>query len=149
MHTTPNYLNPYIPSGLKRVGMHIVEANENSLKGYGFLVNDPDEVEIEIARWPSFGKRPVDKDSGDEAGTTEGMFICEWKGDILYGRNEAVDGHYILGYEPNRNMTLSIIQMSLKDCCFGMPTIILMEVSSFSHRHQNLFWFHLHYLEMI
>ena len=44
------------------------------------------------------GKRPVDTDSGDEGGTTEGMFVCEWKGDILYGRNEAVDGHYILGY---------------------------------------------------
>ena len=32
------------------------------------------------------------------------MFFCEWKGDILYGRNEAVGGHYILGYgtEPQK-----------------------------------------------
>ena len=98
MQTAPNYLNPGIPSGLKRVIIPIVEANEQSLSGYGCLVTDPDEVEIEIVRWPSLGKRPVDMDSGDEGGTTEGMFVCEWKGDILYGRNEAVDGHYILGY---------------------------------------------------
>ena len=62
------------------------------------MVTDPDEVEIEIVRWPSVGKRPVDKDSGDEGGTKEGIFFCEWKGDILYGRNEAVGGHYILGF---------------------------------------------------
>ena len=97
METAPNYLNPGIPLGLKRVRIPIVEANEHFLSGYGCLVTDPDEVEIEIVRWPSVGKRPVDTDSGDEGGTTEGMFVCEWKGDILYGRNEAVDGHYILG----------------------------------------------------
>ena len=98
MDTAPNYLNPGIPSGLKRVMIPILEGNEQSLSGYGCLVTDPDEVEIEIVRWPSLGKRLVDTDSGDEGGTTEGMFFCEWKGDILYGRNEAVDGHYILGY---------------------------------------------------
>ncbi len=44
------------------------------------------------------------EDSGDEGGTTEGLFISEWKGDILYGRNSAVSGHYILGYgtEPKK-----------------------------------------------
>ncbi len=26
------------------------------------------------------------------------MFVCDWQGDILYGRNEAVGGHYILAY---------------------------------------------------
>ena len=63
-----------------------------------------DEVEIEIVRWPAQGHREVDPDSGDEGGTTEGLFICEWKGDILYGRNSAVSGHYILGYgtEPKK-----------------------------------------------
>ena len=98
MQIAQNYLNPNIQSGLKRVEIPIVDANYQSLSGYGCLVTDPDEVEIEIVRWPSVGKRPVDKDSGDEGGTKEGMFFCEWKGDILYGRNEAVGGHYILGY---------------------------------------------------
>ena len=98
MQTAPNYLNPDIPLWLKRVRIPIIKADKQSLSGYGFLVTNPDEVEIEIVRWPSVGKRPVDKDSGNEGGTTEGMFVCEWKGDILYGRNEAVDGHYVLGY---------------------------------------------------
>jgi len=26
------------------------------------------------------------------------VFVAEWKGDILFGRNEAVAGHYILAY---------------------------------------------------
>ncbi len=79
MQTGTNYLNPGIRSGLKRVVIPIVDANEQSLSGYGFLVTDPDEVEIEIVRWPSVGKRPVDNDSGDEGGTKEGIFFCEWK----------------------------------------------------------------------
>jgi hypothetical protein len=49
-------------------------------------------------RWPAQGTRPVDADTGDQGGTTEGIFVSEWRGDILYGRNEAVDGHYILAY---------------------------------------------------
>ena len=104
MKTSPNYLNPKIPSGLKRVKIPIVEATAESLAGYGHIVSDKDDVEIEIVRWPAQGHREVDPDSGDEGGTTEGLFICEWKGDILYGRNSAVSGHYILGYgtEPKK-----------------------------------------------
>jgi len=104
MKTAPNYLNPEIPSGLQRVTIPIVEATAESLAGYGHIVSDTDEVEIEIVRWPAQGHREVDPDSGDEGGTTEGLFICEWKGDILYGRNSAVSGNYILGYgtEPKK-----------------------------------------------
>ncbi len=97
MSTAPDYLNPDIPAGLRQVEMPLVRATTESLDGYGCLVTDPD-YEIEIVRWPAQGWRPVDSDSGDEGGTTEGMFISEWKGDVLYGRNEAVGGHYILGY---------------------------------------------------
>ena len=78
--------------------MPIVEATAESLAGYGVLVDDPQSQAIEIVRWPAQGWRPVDEDSGDEGGTTEGVFISEWQGDVLFGRNEAVDGHYILAY---------------------------------------------------
>jgi hypothetical protein len=61
-------------------------------------VDDPVDCPIEIVRWPAQGSRPVDADTGDQAGTTEGVFLSEWQGDILYGRNEAVGGHYILAY---------------------------------------------------
>jgi hypothetical protein len=98
MHVAPNYLNPDLPEGLHRVGMPVVDATAQTLEGYGFLVDDPVRCQIEIVRWPAQGWRPVDTDSGDEGGTTEGVFVSEWKGDVLYGRNEAVGGHYILAY---------------------------------------------------
>ena len=84
--------------------MPLVEAAAGSLEGYGFLIDSPDEIEVEIVRWPAQGWRPVDEDSGNEGGTTEGVFVSEWRGDVLYGSNEAVGGHYILGYavEPER-----------------------------------------------
>ena len=84
--------------------MPMVEATDATLKGYGHLVRDPEECPIEIVQWPAQGFRPVDPGTGNEAGTKEGIFVSEWKGDILYGRNAAVDGHYVLAYgtEPGR-----------------------------------------------
>ncbi|MGD1889604.1 MAG: ureidoglycolate lyase [Cyclobacteriaceae bacterium] len=98
MSNAPDYLNPDLPPGLKTVKIKLIEATPKTLEGYGQLVDDPNQVKVEIIRWPAQGWRPVDTDSGDEGGITEGTFISEWKGDILYGRNSAVGGHYILGY---------------------------------------------------
>ena len=93
-----DYLNPGLPAGLARVAMPVVPATPAALAGYGRLVDDPDECAVEIVRWPARGWRPVDDDSGDEAGTTRGIFVSEWDGDVLFGRNEAVEGHYVLAY---------------------------------------------------
>ena len=93
-----DYLNPALPAGLARVAMPVVDATDAALEGYGRLVDDREACAVEIVRWPSRGWRPVDTDSGDEGGTTEGVFISEWRGDVLYGRNEAVGGHYVLAY---------------------------------------------------
>lgn len=102
--TAPNYLHPGIPSNLGRYRVPIIEATPASVRGYGKLVDDPADCKVEIVRWPATGWRPVDLDSGDEGGVKEGIFTSEWKGEILYGRNEAVGGEYILGYgnEPTR-----------------------------------------------
>jgi len=99
-----DYLTPDLPGELARVRMPVVDATAASLEGYGHLVDDPAKCKIQIVRWPAQGTRPVDLDTGDQGGTTEGTFFSEWKGDILYGRNSAVGGHYILAYgdEPNR-----------------------------------------------
>lgn len=94
----PDYLNPDIPANTGRVSVPLIDATTESLNGYGCLVDDPNDVDLEIVRWPSQGWRPVDPDSGDEGGTTEGIFTAEWKGDVLFGINEAVGGHYVLGY---------------------------------------------------
>jgi hypothetical protein len=96
--TITDYLQPGIAPGMRTVRIPVVEATPESLQGYGVLVDDPAAQKIEIVRWPAQGWRPVDLDSGDEGGTTQGVFFSEWDGDILYGRNDAVGGHYIIGY---------------------------------------------------
>jgi len=98
MNPPIDYLHPNLPAGLPVVSMPVREATPESLQGYGYLVEDPKDCKIEIVRWPAPGKRAVDADTGDQGGTTEGIFVSEWKGDILYGRNAAVDGYYILAY---------------------------------------------------
>ncbi|WP_027819654.1 ureidoglycolate lyase [Paraburkholderia bannensis] len=93
-----DYLNPVLPAGLRRVAMPVIDATPATLEGYGKLVADPSQCEVEIVQWPAAGTRPIDAGTGNEAGTTQGVFVSEWRGDILYGRNEAVGGHYVLAY---------------------------------------------------
>lgn len=38
----------------------------------------------------ALGWRPLDPETGDEAGTTEGNFDVHWEGDFFYGTNLAV-----------------------------------------------------------
>ena len=99
MQTAPKYIfeareKPSLPL----FPVPLVTATDESIKGYGSLVDDPAACDIEIVRWPAQGWRPVDEDSGDEGGVVEGIFHGEWSGDILMGLNEAVGGEYVLGW---------------------------------------------------
>ena len=76
----------------------LIKATPESVKEYGCLVDDPENFEIEIVQWPAPDWRPVDDGTGDEAGYVEGIFHGEWKGDVLFGTNEAVNGNYVLGW---------------------------------------------------
>src|SRR5689334_872971 len=87
-----------IPSDLPVHEPRLVRATAESFASYGAIVSDPDNHKVEIVRWPAQGWRPVDPNTGDEGGTTEGIFSFWWKGEILYGRNEAVDDAYLLGW---------------------------------------------------
>lgn len=95
----PDYLRP-VPQRPRHplVAVPLIEATDESVRGYGRMVDDPDHCDIEIVRWPAQGWRPVDEDSGDEGGWVEGTFEGSWRGDVLYGSNGAVGGHYILGW---------------------------------------------------
>jgi hypothetical protein len=98
-----DYLNPDLPANHARVTMRVIDATAATLEGYGFLVDDPTGCKIEIVRWPAQGTRPVDADTGDQGGTTEGTFISEWKGDILRaqrGRRRPL--HLAYGEDPER-----------------------------------------------
>jgi ureidoglycolate lyase len=76
----------------------LVQANAESLKGYGHIVESPENFPIEIVQWPAQGWRPVDAHSGDQGGTTEGVFEFWWKGDTLYARNNAVGSSYLFAW---------------------------------------------------
>lgn len=78
----------------------LVEATNDNLKGYGRLVDRPEACQIEIVRWPALGWRPVDPDTGDQAGTTEGIFDFYWRGDALHAHNTSVvnQNKYVLGW---------------------------------------------------
>ena len=89
-----------------KIEIPLIEATNENLKGYGYLVNDYDQCEIEIVTWPKQGWRNIEKGTGNEGGTTEGPFETWWDEGILYGKNNAVehksrydqDGQYLLGY---------------------------------------------------
>lgn len=91
--TAPAYAKPFAFHEIP-----IVEATADTLKGYGYLVDDFATAKIEIVRWPAQGWRPIDPDTGDQGGTTEGHFSFHWKGEVLYGRNEAVNDSYQIGW---------------------------------------------------
>jgi len=96
-----DYLSPDVPAELPWHDVPLIVATDESVSYYGCLVADPEEFEIEIVQWPAQGWRPVDAGTGDEGGVVEGIFHSEWKGEFLHGRNEAVNGHYILGWSDN------------------------------------------------
>ena len=89
-----------------KIEIPLIEATNENLKGYGYLVNDYEQCEIEIVTWPKQGWRNIEKGTGNEGGTTEGPFETWWNEGILYGKNNAVehksrydqDGKYLLGY---------------------------------------------------
>jgi ureidoglycolate lyase len=76
----------------------LVATTDESLSGYGRLVDDPKSFPIEIVRWPAQGWRPVDANSGDQGGVAEGVFEFEWRGETLFARNNAVGDSYLFGW---------------------------------------------------
>jgi hypothetical protein len=93
-----DYLSPDVPAALPHVEVPLVRASPESLAGYGVLVDDHRDVAIEIVPWPVQGWRPLDAGTGSEGGTVSGTFDFWWQGELLYGRNQAVDGRYLLGW---------------------------------------------------
>ncbi|MDH3221802.1 MAG: ureidoglycolate lyase [Gammaproteobacteria bacterium] len=96
--TPIDYLSPDVPGQLPWHDVPLVIADERSVEGFGCLVDDADGFDIEIVQWPAQGWRPVDAGTGDEAGTVEGIFHSEWRGQVLRARNDAVGGDYVLGW---------------------------------------------------
>jgi ureidoglycolate lyase/seryl-tRNA synthetase len=96
-----DYLSPDVPGELPWHEIPLIVANDDVVRGYGQLVDDPDDFDIEIVQWPAQGWRPIDAGTGDEGGVIEGIFHSAWQGEVLHGRNDAVNGNYILGWSTN------------------------------------------------
>ncbi len=86
------------PRALAEFDVPLVAATPASLEGYGRLVDDYGAAEIEIVTWPAAGWRPVEPGTGNEGGTTEGVFEFRWRGEVLHGRNRAVGGNYVIAW---------------------------------------------------
>lgn len=94
-----NYRAPELPDNLIVVEAPVVDATDETLRGYGRLVEDPSQCEVEIVTWPVPGWRPMDPGTGNEGGTTKGEFDFWWEGDVLYGKNNAVaENEYLFGW---------------------------------------------------
>ena len=81
----------------------VIRATAESLKGYGRIVDDYDAAAVDIVQWPARDWRPVDAGTGDQGGIVEGTYDVWWQGEVLYGRNHAVDDAYLFGWcvDPN------------------------------------------------
>ena len=99
MHFDPAEI-AYVPTtGVRRVHeTPLVAASDDTLQGYGCLVDAPESFPIEIVRWPAQGWRPIDENSGDQGGVAEGVFEFWWKGETLYARNNAVGDSYLFAW---------------------------------------------------
>ena len=88
-----------LPDRLRIVELPVVRATNESLEGFGKLVDDPRGHPIEIVPWPHSGWRKLDPGTGAEGGTTTGRFDFWWEGDVLLGRNHAVaSDEYLFGW---------------------------------------------------
>lgn len=97
---------------MRIVDVPLVRATEKSLKGFGEIVRDPKTHKVQIVPWPLKGHRKLDPGTGDEGGTTEGIFACAWKDNELLGSNEAVGGNYVLGYRDPPAMVREGVRLS-------------------------------------
>ena len=93
--TAENFARPDLPHGLEVVDVPLLEATDENLEGFGYVIHSADERTVEngnfeIVPWPTSGWRALDPDTGDEAGTTEGDFQVHWSGDYFHGKNLAI-----------------------------------------------------------
>lgn len=93
--TPTSFPAPKLPHNLDVREVTLETATNESLRGLGCMVDDPDkfttaEKTFEIKQWPKLGWREMDPGTGDEAGTIEGDFEAWWEGNFFYGKNLAI-----------------------------------------------------------
>ena len=110
------------------VEIPLIKASNETLKGYGYLIDNFEKSQVEIVKWPKQGWREIDDGTGNEGGITEGSFDTWWVGSTLYGENNAVqhnsdyeiDGKYILGYSSHPETNIQ------QSCSYSRPKMMYM-----------------------
>lgn len=88
----PKYGEPFL--------VPIIQATEETLKGYGTIVTDFEKTKIEITPWPVKGWRQLCANTGTLGGECSGDFSYKWEGDQCHAINNAVGGVYVTGRLP-------------------------------------------------
>ena len=115
-YASGDYQDVHLVDLSKRQVVPLLEATEENLKGYGFLV-DPDEyfskkVQPILRQWPKEGWREVASGTGSGGGTIKGQFITSTHEDYYLATNTALDNRYVIGRVPqikNKENTNSIL----------------------------------------
>lgn len=76
----------------------IKRVTPKTFDGFGRIVTSFKDAEVDIVTWPQPGKRPIQAGTGRGGGVTSGLFVMQWKGDVLHAHNYAVNGKYITGW---------------------------------------------------
>ena len=61
------------------VEIPLVKATNETLKGYGYLIDSYENSDIEIVTWPKQGWREIDKGTGNEGGSQKDLLILGGK----------------------------------------------------------------------
>jgi ureidoglycolate lyase len=76
----------------------LIEATNETLRGYGHIVADFALGRVTIVTWPQPGWRSIVPGTGNEGGIVEDCFEMQRRGEIQYAVNNAVGRSYITGW---------------------------------------------------
>jgi hypothetical protein len=74
----------------------LIDANQDSLLGFGRMVADFAHEPVTIVTWPQPDWRPIVAGTGNEGGIVEDCFVMERHGEIQHAVNQAVGRSYII-----------------------------------------------------
>lgn len=87
-----------IPENITIYNVPVVNATEETIKGFGEFVYDFNKSKVINVIWPKKEGRPLDNNTGDQALPTEGLFDFYYENNFCKAVNHCVpNGSYITG----------------------------------------------------
>jgi ureidoglycolate hydrolase len=87
-----------INKNIKIYNVPILNANEETLKGYAQIVDNFSKTKVINVTWPKTEGRPLDKNTGNQAKETFGIFEFYYDKNYCRAKNNSVpNGEYITG----------------------------------------------------